>query len=80
MNNINALRNSIIDKLLTISDEENLISIHQLVTKSSSKKDVLDLSDAQSEILQLSEQDIAYGRTITQDELDKSDLEWLKGL
>lgn len=80
MNNINVLRNSIIDKLLTISDEENLISIHQLVTKSSSKKDVLELTDEQATMLQLSEQDIAYGRKISQDELDKSDLEWLKGL
>ena len=80
MNNINLLRNSIIDKLLTISDEENLNSIQQLVAKSSSKNGVVELSEEQTTMLQLSEQDIAYGRKITQDELDKSDLEWLRGL
>ena len=80
MNDVNLLRNSIIDKLLTISDEENLTSIHQLVAKSSSKNSVVELSGEQTTMLQLSEQDIVYGRKITQDELDKSDLEWLRGL
>ena len=80
MNDVNYLRNSIIDKLLTISDEENLTSIHQLVAKSSSKNNFVELSEEQTTLLQLSEQDIVYGRKITQDELDKSDLEWLRGL
>jgi hypothetical protein len=62
---------------LTISDEANLTSIHQLVAKSSSKNNVVELSDEQTAMLHLSEQDIVYGRKIAQEELDKSDLEWL---
>lgn len=80
MNDVNYLRNSIIDKLLTISNEENLSSIHKLVAKSSSKNNVVELSEEQTAMLQFSEQDIVYNRKIPQNELDKRDLEWLRGL
>ena len=37
----------------------------------------VDFTSEQIEMLMMSEEDIKYGRLITQEELDKSDKEWL---
>ncbi len=74
------IRNSIIDKLLTISNKDYLSALYQLVEKSSVDSDVVKLSKSQILMLKLSDEDIAENRLISQEDLDKSDLEWLKGL
>lgn len=74
------IRNSIIDKLLTISNQDYLSALQQLVEKSSVDTDVVKLSPEQVLMLELSDSDIANNRVISQDELDKADLKWLKGL
>ncbi len=74
------IRNSIIDKLLTISNQDYLSALHQLVEKSSVDTDVVKLSAEQVLMLKLSDSDIANNRVISQEELDKADLKWLKGL
>ena len=74
------LRNSIIDKLLTISNKDYLSALYQLVEKSSIDNDIVKLSEEQILMLQLSDNDIKNEKLISQDELDKSDLEWLKDL
>lgn len=73
------LRNSIIDKLLTITNKEYLLALYQLVEKSSVDRDIVKLTQEQVLMLQLSEQDIKKGRLISQEHLDKEDLQWLKG-
>ena len=74
------IRNNIIDKLLTISNKDYLLALYQLVQRSSVDDDVVKLSDEQLVMLKLSDGDIENNRLISQDELDKRDLEWLKGL
>lgn len=78
MNRVDILRNSIIDKLHAISNKDYLDALYRLVDNSSVNSDVVELSDEQIIMLQLSEQDIEKGRLISQEELDKSDSEWLK--
>ncbi|OYQ49036.1 hypothetical protein [Flavobacterium aurantiibacter] len=80
MNRADILRNNIIDKLLTISNKDYLSALHQLVENSSVDNDLVKLSDEQILMLKLSDKDIEAGKLISQEELDKSDLEWLKGL
>jgi hypothetical protein len=80
MNRIDILRDSIIDKLLTISNKDYLTALYQLLNKSSVDTDVVELSEEQKIMLQLSEHDILNGNLISQVELDKSDLKWLKEL
>jgi hypothetical protein len=80
MNRIDILRDSIIDKLLTISNKDYLTELYQLINKSSVDTDVVELSEEQKIMLQLSEHDIQNGNLISQVELDKSDLKWLKEL
>jgi hypothetical protein len=74
------IRNSIIDKLLTISNKEYLSALYQLVSTSKVDDEIIQLSEAQMVMLNRSEDDIKNNRLMSQDELDKMDLEWLKSL
>lgn len=80
MANIDTIRNSIIEKLLTISNEKFLNALYQLVENSSMNQDKVKLTKEQILMLQLSERDIKTGRLIAQSQLDKNDLKWLKEL
>jgi hypothetical protein len=80
MNRADILRNNIIDKLLTISNKDYLSALYQLVESSAVDNDIVKLSDEQVLMLKLSDKDIEAGRLISQEELDKSDVQWLKGL
>lgn len=74
------IRNNIIDKLLTISNSDYLLALYKLISTSTVNDDVIQLSEAQISMLNMSEDDIKNNRTVPQDELDKMDLEWLKSL
>ena len=79
MATIDTLRNNLIDKLLAISNKEYLLALNQLVENSTVDNPV-KLSTEQILMLQLSDKDIEEGRLISHEQLDKNDLEWLKGL
>ena len=79
MSQVDVIRNEIIDKLLSISDKDYLMALLQLVDNSAVEKDKIKLTKEQKLMLELSETDIQNGRTISQNDLDKNDLEWLKG-
>jgi hypothetical protein len=77
MATIETLRDTLIDKLLTISNKEYLLALNQLVEKGTEKNAVVNLTEAQISILKLSDLDILEGRLISQEQLDKNDLKWL---
>jgi hypothetical protein len=79
MATVDTLRNKLIDKLLTISNKEYLLALNRLVETSTINNDPVKLTDEQILMLQLSDDDINAGRTISQEQLDKNDLEWLRG-
>jgi len=74
------IRNSIIDKLLTISNKDYLSALYQLINNSTVSDDKVELSEAQIIMLNMSNSDIENKRFIAQSEMDKKDLEWLKSL
>ena len=80
MTSVDNIRNSIIDKLLTISNQDYLSALYQLVSTSKVDEEIIQLSEAQILMLNWSEDDIRNNRLMSQDELDKMDLEWLKSL
>ena len=80
MTAVDNLRNNIIDKLLTISNKDYLAALNQLIAKSSFDNDIVKLSEEQILMLNMSDDDMKNNRYISQNELDKSDLEWLKSL
>lgn len=79
MTQVDAIRNGIIDKLLAISDKDYLIALLRLVDNSAVQQEKIKLTKEQKLMLDMSEADIQNGRTIAQHDLDKKDLEWLKG-
>ena len=78
MRTTDLLRNNIIDKLLTINNRDYLSALFQLVNKSSVDNDIVKLTEEQVLMLQLSDNDIKNGKLISQTQLDKDDLQWLK--
>ena len=80
MAQVDNLRNGLIEKLLTISNIDYLKALNELVASSKLEKDKLELTEEQILMLKLSDKDIKNGRLISQNQLDKEDLIWLKGL
>jgi hypothetical protein len=80
MAKVDVLRNNLIDKLLTISDKDYLSALYKLVQTNSVENKKVSLTEEQQLMLKMSDRDIANGKLISQADLDKSDLEWLKGL
>lgn len=79
MMTIDNIRNSIIDKLLTISNKDYLSALYKIVEISSTDDDKVKLTEEQILMLKLSDKDIDNGKLISQSQLDKNDLKWLKG-
>jgi hypothetical protein len=80
MASIDNLRNSIIDKLLTITNKDYLSALYKLVETIQVEENIVKLTEEQKLMLQLSENDIKNNRLISQSQLDKKDKKWLKDL
>ena len=80
MATVDDLRNNIIDKLLAISSEDYLSTIYQIIDQNKIKSNKIILTKQQIEMLEMSENDIQNSKLILQEDLDKSDLKWLKDL
>ncbi len=79
MAQVDVIRNGIIDRLLAISDKDYLMALLRLVDNSTVEIGKIQLTKEQKLMLEMSETDLQNGRTVSQIELDKNDLEWLKG-
>ena len=77
MRSIEIIKNSLIDKILTIRNQDFLTALDKLIDSSSTAINV-ELTEEQKLMLLMSEEDIKAGRLIPQDELDNNDLSWLK--
>jgi len=77
MRSIDLIKNSLIDKILTIKNQDFLVALEKLIDSSSTTNKV-ELTEEQKLMLLMSEDDIKAGRLISRDELDKNDLSWLK--
>jgi hypothetical protein len=78
MASIEIIKTRLIDKILASSNQGLLEAIDSIFTTSQNAvDDVYELTSEQIEMLMMSEEDIKYGRLIAQEELDKSDKEWL---
>jgi hypothetical protein len=77
MEQVDNIRNSLIDKLLAIRNKDFLKALDKIVTLSADDSLVV-LNDEQKSMLQMSENDIVLMKFISQDDLDQQDMEWLK--
>ena len=80
MENIETLRSKLVEKIFSTRNINLLQAIDDIFSSLKTKdeeNEVLVFSDSQKEMLLLSEEDIKYGRTITDEELRKLDEEWM---
>lgn len=76
MTAIESIKNRLVDRILSSGNEELLEAIENLFV-STQKENITPLSSEQIEMLIMSEQDIKYGKLISESDLDKHDTQWL---
>jgi hypothetical protein len=72
------IRNNIIEKLYSIDNKELLHAMDKLLEASVKQDKPYEISSEQKEALEASDQDIIYGRLISDEELNAEEDEWLK--
>ena len=78
MATVDILRNNIINKLFKISNEDYLSALYKTL-ESEITEDRIKLTDEQILMLQMAEEDVKEGRVISNEDLYKQDMEWLRG-
>ena len=74
------VRNKLIDKILSIKNKDILEEIDKIISKKTSNSDKIQQSEAQITMLEMSEEDIKNGNVISQEAMDKRNIEWLNEL
>lgn len=77
---VDQIRNRLIDKILAIKNKEFLEALDKLISSSASESDMVELTNEQKSIMRLSEDDVKHGRLISQEAMDKRNLEWLNAM
>jgi hypothetical protein len=80
MATVNEIRSGLIDKILSIKNKEFLVALDKLISSSATTNDMVELSTEQKQMLEMSDEDIKNGRLISQEAMDKRNLEWLNEL
>jgi hypothetical protein len=77
MATVGNIRNSLINKILAIKDKEVLSALNKLVSLKSDDEPI-ELTEEQRILLEMSEDDIANGRMVAEEDLFYQQREWLK--
>lgn len=76
MATVDHIRNSLISKIMAIKDQEILNAIDKLLSRSDKELKV-ELSKEQITMLKMSEQDVANGSLISNEELFERERKWI---
>lgn len=74
------IKNEIINKVLAIKDKKLLEALDQIISATTSDKDIIELTTEQKLMLEMSEIDIERGDIISQSEMSKRHLTWLNAM
>jgi hypothetical protein len=77
MDTVDDIRNELIGKILAIRDRDFLEALSKLITSSALSTEKIELTSVQKAMLEMSEEDIKNGNLISQEAMDKRNLEWL---
>ncbi len=77
MATVDKIRNELINKILTIRNKDFLVALDNLISSSATDTNLIELTAEQKEMLEMSETDIKNGRLISQEAMDKRNMEWL---
>ena len=75
MTTLDAIKSNLIDRIIATKDE-NLLNAIINIFESTQSEEKTQLSSEQIEMLMMSENDIKYGKLVSENELKKADLEW----
>ena len=78
MENLQLLRSRLIERISTTKNVFFLEAIDKIFSSTQIEEKEVELSEAQMKMLRVAEEDIKYGRVISEEELDKIDEEWMK--
>ena len=80
MENIEALRSKLVERIFSTKNVNFLQAIENLFlsVQPNGESNQYILSETQKEMILIAEDDIKYGRTISDEELRKLDEEWMK--
>lgn len=77
MPTIEKIKSGLIDKIISIQNRDFLEALDVLISSNSYQNKMGKLTDDQKAMLEMSEQDIKEGRLISQEAMEKRNLEWL---
>ncbi|MEO9884072.1 MAG: hypothetical protein ABJR05_10430 [Balneola sp.] len=80
MATVDKIRNRLIDKILSIKNKDILEALDKLISSNLSDSEIVELTDEQKIMLEMSEKDIENGKLISQEAMDKRNLEWLDAM
>ncbi|PTX62890.1 hypothetical protein C8N46_102290 [Kordia periserrulae] len=80
MATVDKIRSGLIDKILSIKNKDVLLALDNMISSTSAETEIIELTKEQKQMLEMSEADIENGRLISQEAMDKRNLEWLNGL
>lgn len=78
MENIETLRASLVQKIFSTENINLLEAINQIFSSTEIEEKKYKLSENQKRLLLLAEEDVEYGRLVSDEELRKIDEEWMK--
>ena len=80
MTTVDKIRTGLIDKILSIKNKDFLEALDKLIASSKSELEIVELTNEQKAMLEMSENDIKTGKLISQDAMNKRNLEWLNAI
>ncbi|PIY14264.1 MAG: hypothetical protein COZ16_10045 [Flavobacteriaceae bacterium CG_4_10_14_3_um_filter_31_253] len=80
MATVDTIRNGLINKILAIKNKDFLVALDTLISSSEATSTIVEISEEQKIMLQMSDEDIKNGKLISQESMDKRNLEWLNTL
>src|SRR5690606_6752901 len=80
MATVDNIRNGLIDRIRSIKNKDFLVALDQLIASSVSESEIVELTNEQKAMLEMSEQDITNGKLISQKAMDERNLEWLNAI
>jgi hypothetical protein len=80
MATVDQIRNGLIDKILSINNKDFLEALDKIISSSTSESDIVELTKDQKKMLDMSAQDVKDGKMISQEAMNKRNLEWLNAM
>ena len=80
MATVDKIRNGLIEKILSIKNKDFLEVLDQLISSSASETEKIELTKERIAMLEMSEKDIKNGKLISQEAMNKRNLEWLNAM